>query len=113
MPTTTPFRTTPQLGPNLYQKVNTANVWYDRPGTGIASPQLGTVEFGNDGFEYIWVLASGTIAAAASPGTQVTITVPAFTAATGAGGFYAPTSANQSAGIASGEYFWARKGATP
>lgn len=99
-----PFRTTPQLGPNLHQVVDDTGVWYDRPN--LPSPKVGTREFGDNGHDYIFVRASAAIAAAAAPGTQVTITEPAFTAAAGAGGFYAPVG-----GVPNGDYFWARKGA--
>jgi hypothetical protein len=102
--TTSPFRTNPTLGPDLFQIVTPGSVWYDNPN--MVSPKVGTRETGNDGYDYIFVKASGVIAAAASPGTQVAITEPAMTAATGSGGFYAPV-----AGVASGSYFWARKGA--
>lgn len=101
---TSPFRTTPQLGPNLHQVVDDTGVWYDTGNR--VSPKVGTREMGDDGHEFVFVRASSAIAAAASPGTQVTITEPAFTAASGAGGFYAPV-----AGVASGDYFWARQGA--
>lgn len=100
---TSPFRTNPSLGPNLSQVVSATGVWYDSGNK--VSPVVGDWSVGDDGHSYIWVRASGTIAAAASPGTQVTITEPAMTAAAGAGGFYAPV-----AGVASGSYFWARKG---
>lgn len=103
------FRTSPQLGPSLESVLDPskADVWYDIPGKGtLQSPRAGTIEPGSDGHTYVYVKASSTIAAAAAPGTQVTITEPAFTAASGAGGFYAPI-----AGVVSGGYFWARKGA--
>ncbi len=99
------FRTTPQLGPQLDTVIPLGAVWYETDGAPI-SPQLGTRETGSDGHIYVLVQASAAIAAAASPGTQVTITEPAMTAATGAGGFYAPV-----AGVAINGYFWARKGA--
>lgn len=101
---TSPFRTNPSLGPNLHQTVTAGNVWYDAPGK--VSPVVGDWSVGDDGRQYIWVRSSAAIAAAAAPGTQVTITEPAMTAAAGSGGFYAPV-----AGVASGTYFWARKGA--
>jgi hypothetical protein len=97
-----PFRTTPQLGPNFLQVLPNGSVWYDPKN--IPSPKVGTKEDGDDGHAYVFVQASAVIAAAASPGTQVTITEPAMTAATGAGGFYAPA-----VGVPSGGYFWARK----
>lgn len=96
------FRTTPQLGPSLNER-GTGFQW-DGPGVTEPSYRLGNKEVGNDGHDYVWVKASATIAAAAAPGTQITITEPAFTAAAGAGGFYAPV-----AGVASGDYFHARK----
>lgn len=99
---TSPFRTSNQLGPNLHQTVTQGQVWFDNPN--LVSPVVGTREPGDDGHDYIFVRASATIAAAAAPGTAVTITEPAFTAAAGAGGFTAPP-----AGVASGAYFWARK----
>lgn len=99
-----PFRINPSLGPNLSQKVSPTGVWYDAASR--VSPVVGDWSVGDDGHSYVWVRASALIAAAASPGTQVTITEPAMTAAAGAGGFYAPV-----AGVASGDYFWARKGA--
>lgn len=108
---TSPFRMNPQLGPNLSQIVRASGVngvWYDPKS--IVSPQLGDRATGDDGHDYVWVKASATIANAAAPGTQVTITEPAMTAAAGAGGFYAPNSAvNTGAAIASGDYFWARR----
>lgn len=97
-----PFRTTPQLGPQLHQIVDDTRVWYDAGNR--VSPVVGTRETGDDGHEYIFVRASAAIAAAASPGTAITITEPAFTAAAGAGGFTAPP-----VGVASGDYFWGRK----
>lgn len=101
---TSPFRTTPQLGPNLSQQVVSGQVWFDNPT--LVSPKVGTRETGDDGHVYVFVKASADISAAGAPGTQVTITEPAMTAAAGSGGFYAPV-----AGVASGAYFWARKSA--
>lgn len=110
---TSPFRTNPSLGPNLFQVVTAGDSWYDN---GEGSPQLGDTAVGDDGREYIWVQASGTIADAAAPGTQVALTVTApdnITAATGAGGFYAPSTANYGTDILVGDRFWAAKGTTP
>ena len=98
------FRTTPQLGPQLDEIILETGVWFEPTGR-IISPQLGTRESGSDGHVYILVRASATIAAAAAPGTQVTITEPAMTAAAGAGGFYAPVE-----GVTDEAFFWARKG---
>jgi len=99
-----PFPATPQLGPNLLQVVPNGSVWYDPKN--IPSPKVGTKEDGDDGHAYVFVQASAAIAAAASPGTAVAITEPAFTAAPGAGGFTAPI-----AGVPANGYFWARKSA--
>ena len=99
-----PFRTNPSLGPNLHQIVDDTGVWYDAANR--VSPKVGDWSVGDDGHAYVFVRASATIAAAAAPGTQVTITEPAMTAASGSGGFYAPIS-----GVTSGDYFHARKGA--
>lgn len=112
MANSVPFRTTPQLGPQL-NEVFTGVPYWDQ-GLGVGTPangqgpsyKLGNKEVGDDGHDYVWVQASANIAAAASPGTQITITEPAFTAAAGAGGYYAPV-----AGVSSGQYFHARKGA--
>lgn len=105
---TSPFRTNPSLGPNLFQVVTPGAVWYDNPN--VVSPKVGDWSVGDDGHSYVFVRASAAIAAAASPGTQVTITEPAMTAAAGAGGFYAPNSTLLPGGVPSGSYFWARKG---
>lgn len=110
------FRTTPQLGPQLNQ-VFTGLPYWDNPGpllgssgtiaTGITSPsyKLGNKEVGDDGHDYVWVRASANIASNAA-GIQVTITEPAFTVATGAGGYWTPPNT----AIVSGQYFHVRKG---
>lgn len=100
------FRATPQLGPGLTATVDVP-AWYEGSQITTPSPQLGTVERGTDGGEYFWVEASADIAATATTGTQVTITFPAYTVATGAGGFYTqPATA-----ITDGEFIWVRRGA--
>lgn len=78
------FRITPSLGPDIEQ---TGPMYYDNEQDGV-SYELGTVVRGNDGGEYFWAQASANIAATATTGTQVTVTFPAWTVATGAGGFY-------------------------
>jgi len=78
--------------------------YYDGNLATTVTPQLGSGVTGDDGHLYKWVKASAAIVAAVAPGTAVTITEPAQTAATGAGGFNAPV-----AGVTSGHYFWARK----
>jgi hypothetical protein len=116
MANSVPFRATPQLGPQL-DDVFTGLPYWDLTGVqeagapiaGITSPsyKLGNVEMGDDGREYIWVQASADIAATANTGTQVTITVPAYTVATGAGGYYTPANT----AITSGQYFHVSRGA--
>ena len=109
---TSPFRMNPSLGPNLWQVVRAGQVWYDGAKQ-IGSPQLGDRATGDDGLDYVWVQASGAIAAAAAPGTQVTVTLPALTAAAGAGGYYAPNSTVMPTALAAGDRFWARKSTLP
>lgn len=105
------FRTTPSLGPGIETVIPVGQVWFDIPGAqGLISPRLGSKVVGSDGRDYVLVQASAAIAAAAAPGTQVTITEPAFTAASGAGGFFAPNSTIAPSGVPSGAFFWARKG---
>jgi hypothetical protein len=110
-----PFRTNPSLGPNLHQVVKADQVWYDGAAQ-IASPQLGDWSVGDNGRQYVWVEASGSITVSASPGTQVTLTVTGpdnITAAAGSGGFYAPHTGFYSGTIAAGDRFWAAKGTAP
>lgn len=106
MANSVPFRTTPQLGPQL-DDIFTGLPYWD--GVNITAPsyKLGTKEVGDDGGEYFFVQASADIAATATTGTQVTITFPAYTVATGAGGFYTPVNT----AIVSGQYFHVRRGA--
>ena len=75
-----------------------------QPNSGGKEFALGNTVFGADGRKYVLVQASATIAAL-STGREVTITEPAMTAATGAGGFLAPANV----AVASGERFWARQ----
>ena len=63
---------------------------------------LGNTVIGSDGRKYVLVEASAAISALAA-GREVTITEPAFTAATGSGGFRAPPNVD----VADGERFWA------
>lgn len=107
------FRITPSLGPGIETVIPAGQVWFDVPGLAtLISPRLGSKVVGSDGKDYVLVQASAAIAAAAAPGTQVTITEPAFTAAAGAGGFYAPNSTTNPLGVPSGGFFWARRGTT-
>lgn len=116
MPASTPFRVTPQLGPQLDEVFATLPYYDSQLGISDGSQAAGTIspsyklgdrEWGNDGGEYFWVKASAGIAPTATTGTQVTITFPAYTVATGAGGFY--TKPNTT--IASGSFFHVRRGA--
>lgn len=111
MANSVPFRTTPQLGPQLDDVFDGLPYWdlaLNPNATDVtASYKLGNVERGNDGGEYVWVKASADIAATATTGTQVTITFPAYTVATGAGGWYSPPGV----AVPSGAYFHARRGA--
>ncbi len=106
MANSVPFRTTPQLGPQL-DDVFTGLPYWDMNGVTSPSYKLGNKEVGNDGHDYIWVQASADIASASGNGTQVVVDEPAFTAAAGSGGWYAPPGV----AITSGQYFHARKGA--
>ena len=100
------FRTTPQLGPQV-DDVFTGLPGWEAPGVTEPSYSLGNKEVGSDGHDYIFVKASADIASASGNGTQVVVDEPAFTAAAGSGGWYAPPGV----AITSGQYFHARKGA--
>lgn len=105
------FRSTAQLGPGLEDVIAPNEVWFDVPGKmTLISPRLGDKEVGTDGHDYVLVRASAAIAAASGNGTQVTITEPAFTAAAGSGGWYAPNSIVAPNGVPINGFFWARKG---
>lgn len=113
MANSSPFRTTPQLGPQLNEVFTGLPIWDSSLGlstnpTDLApSPKLGDVQRGNDGGEYYFVKASEAIASTANTGTQVTVTFPAYTVATGAGGFWTPAGK----AIAINQYLWVRRGA--
>ena len=113
MANSVPFRTTPQLGPQLDDVFTDLPYWDTQLGLSTEpadlepSYKLGNVERGDDGGEYFWVQASANIAATATTGTQVTITFPAYTVATGAGGFYTPVNT----AITAGDYLHVRRGA--
>jgi len=102
-----PFRTTPQLGPQLNEVFPALPYWDALANITSPSYKLGNKEVGNDGADYIWVQASALIAATATTGTQVTVTFPAYTVATGAGGYYTPPNV----AVPAGAYFHARKNA--
>ena len=112
MANSVPFRTTPNLGPQLNEIFPALPYWDTTLGVGTAivgtpSYKLGDSEVGDDGAEYFWVQASALIAATATTGTQVVITFPAYTVATGAGGFYTPVNT----AVPSGAYVHVRRGA--
>ena len=112
MPVNTPYRVSPDLGPQV-NEVQSVIPYYDSQvgvssgTTTYASPLLGDKSEGSDGGEYYFVQASAAIASTANTGTQVTITFPGYTVATGSGGFFTPPSTT----IASGQYFFVRRGA--
>lgn len=99
------FRTTPQLGQQLSDVG--ANYWDLLAGITIPSPMPGNKELGSDGAEYWFVTATADIAATATTGTQVTLTYPAYTVATGSGGFYTPPGT----AVKNGDALWVRRGA--
>lgn len=120
-----PFRTSPSLGPDLNQVVKSDLAWYDGAGRSAAgagqamSPVTGDLAFGDDGRTYMWVESTGTIVVAASPGTQVSVTVnaatadPRVTVDTGSGGWYAPHTGFYSGTLVAGDRFWVAKGTAP
>lgn len=83
------------------------------------SPQTGDTAVGDDGRTYMWVEASATITVAASPGTQVALTVnastadPRVTVAASSGGWYAPHTGFYSGTLVEGDRFWVAKGTAP
>lgn len=108
-----PFRTSPQLGPQLDDVFNDLPYWDTQLGisnnaVGIApSYKLGNVEIGNDGALYMWVQASAEISATATTGTELAITLPGFTAAAGSAGWFSPPGTV----VHDDAYFHARRGA--
>ena len=99
------FRTTPQLGQQLSDVG--ANYWDLLAGITVPSPMPGNKELGSDGAEYWFVTATADIAATATTGTQVTLTYPAYTVATGSGGFYTPPGT----AVKKDDALWVRRGA--
>lgn len=126
MPTVSPFRTNPSLGPDLNTVVQPNQAWYEGAGRLASgngqslSPQTGDISEGDDGRRYMWVqVAASAITPHASNETQVAITDngvgtdPRFTIETGSGGWYVmPQSRN--GGVTSlliGARVWVAKGA--
>lgn len=100
------FRASPDLGPGLTAVIDVP-AHYDTIGATKPSYQVGTQVVGSDGGEYWFVEASANIAATANTGTQVVLTFPGYTVATGTGGFYTPPGQ----AILAGQFFHVRKGA--
>ena len=97
---TTPFRTTPNLGPGL-KSTSASNFWDTlRPVGADPTYQPGTTVTGNDGHLYVYVKAHAALAANAA----VTINETTWASAAGAG-YKAPVA------VAIGDYFHARKDA--
>lgn len=109
MANSVPFRTSPQLGPQLNEKFTALPYWDALAGITIPSYKPRNKEVGDDGHDYIWVQASAAIAATPTTGTQVTLTETATnaTVATGAGGYYTLPGV----AYANGDWFHVRKGA--
>lgn len=104
----TPFRITPNLGPDLFQ-VSTEFYWDTisknvGSTTIVPSYQLGTTVVGNDGHSYVFVKTVGSIAS----GATVVLTEPAMTVATGAGAFTAPVTVGAVA-IPAGSFIHVRR----
>lgn len=100
---TSPFRTTPSLGPDLWQ---TATQFYwdtigDPTNAGGPSPRLGTTVVGNDGAEYTLAKAGAGFAADAGVSLNQSTWVASADADTPV--FEAPVA------VANGAYFWARR----
>lgn len=116
MANSVPFRTTPQLGPQLNQ-VFTGLPYWDLTGlqnasgvpiAGVTSPsyKLGNVETGNDGADYMWVQANGVIASNAN-GIQLAITTGTYLATSGGStSWWSPANT----ALVAGQYFHARRG---
>jgi type 1 fimbria pilin len=100
------FRASPDLGPGITEVIDRP-AHYDVLSADGPSYQVGTQVTGSDGAEYWFVKASADIDATADTGTQVTLTFPAYTVATGSGGFYTPPGQ----AITAGQFFHVRKGA--
>lgn len=103
---TSPFRTTPLLGADLWQ-TDSQFYWDMITGVTIAgatvgpSPQLGTVVNGNDGAEYIFVQAAGDLDA--DEGVSINQSTWVATADASSPVFEAPVAVLEDA------YFWARR----
>lgn len=107
MAVTTPYRTTPQLGPQLDEVFVGLPYWDSQLGVGFTvtpspSYKLGNRESGNDGHVYIWVKNGDTPLTASA---RVNITESTWTAAANATGTHmAPAVA-----VPANAYFHARQ----
>lgn len=102
------FRASPQLGPAIEGVYDDPAV-FDGQGTTQVSPQLGTKEIGSDGGEYFWVVASASVSATGTTGTEVDMTFATHSIApkSGAGGFFTPPGK----AVTEGQFCWVRRGA--
>lgn len=103
---TEPFRTTPILGPDVWQ--TEAQFYWDMIGNptnaatlGGPSPQLGTIVNGSDGAEYIFCQAAGDLDA--DEGVSINQSTWVATADASSPVFEAPVAVLEDA------YFWARR----
>jgi hypothetical protein len=101
MPVTEPFRITPNLGPDLHQ----TSPYYWAEIHGQNSYQPGVRVIGNDGHEYIHVIAGATFAAEA--GVEINETTRVATADASTPEWEAPVA------VAEGAWFHARRIALP
>lgn len=104
MPISNPFRTDPQLGPALTSVVD-APAHYDGQQITEPSYQLGQVHQGSDGYNYIWVVAGGTLAAEA----DLDIEDETFVATSGGGSGAWIVPAELEDGVTEGQFFHARE----
>lgn len=91
MANSVPFRTTPQLGPQLNEVFAGLPYWdligvqgatpLLPPVSGVSSPsyKLGNVETGSDGGSYMWVRVNGAIAASGAGATGLGVTLDPLT----------------------------------
>lgn len=121
MANSVPFRTTPQLGPQLNEVFSGLPYWdltgipgatsVATPISGVTSPsyKIGNVETGNDGAQYMWVRSNGVIAASGAPATGLGVTLDPLTFNITTGGTDAYIKPNTRALVA-GDYLHVRLG---
>lgn len=103
MPIDYPFRTSPQLGPGLTSVID-APAHYDGQQITEPSYQLGQIHQGSDGYDYIWVVAGGTLAAE----DDLDVEDGTFIATDGGGTGAWIVPAELEDGVAEGQFFHAR-----